>query len=138
MKFSYPSLLAENGIAQSQLPTEIQAALTQLHLLEYELSEEEDDAEIAALRKELRDLDKQICQLIEEEYDQEADEDRPADEVRKSVLADLYQTGLRQVKLSHLKKLIPLPAESKWIERVGDYTLTKRKFEDVVHLAKTN
>jgi len=147
MTFSYKKLLQDNAVKESDLPESIQQAINTLHELEYDLDDEDTDQEIAAIKQDLGKLDKEICTLIVEQLDDESDEDwtpneglvsgPPAQEIKRNLVHTIWQAGLRVVKIAELKKHgYPVPAGSKWNEKVGEYTLKKNLYEETVHICK--
>ncbi len=139
MIFNYQQMMRDNSVKESELPEEIRQSINALHELDYDLEEdfEEADSEMRAIKEDLRNLDREICQLIKEELDNESEEDLPAAEIKAGIIHEIYQSGLKAVKVAHLKKAgYPVPTASKWTEKTGEYTLRKNMYEETVHISK--
>jgi hypothetical protein len=137
MTFAYQKMLRDNAVKESGLPQSIREAINALHELEYDLDDDSDDNEIVAIQADLKKLDREICQLIVEELDEESDEDMPVVEIKAGILHNIYSGGIKKISVAQLKKAgYPVPAGSRWNEKVGEYTIKKNLYEEYALISR--
>jgi agmatine/peptidylarginine deiminase len=135
--YQYEKFLKRNQIIEDELPAEIKQSIDKLLKLDYELDEEDDDAEIKDLTTQIKSLDKELVELITEWADDESDEDLPEEKVKENILSTYSRNGLTKIKLVQLKQAgYKFPSTSKWIERIGAFKLEKNLFADFATLTK--
>ncbi len=135
-------LLVDNEISASELPTEIQTALTSLNEMEYDMDEldetgdDADSAEIGKLKTRMNALESEICSAIETWLDDEIEDEPTADELQSEYLQNISVLS-QKVSISNLTRAgIELPDKRNFrIERHG-FRIEKKMFEDKVSVIK--
>jgi hypothetical protein len=137
MAYNFQKLLTDNSIVINDLSPDIQTAIKEFKNLEYDLEDEEDPDDIKEIKRQLKELDKNLCQLITEEIDKEIDSELSEEEVKENILENFITNGKVEVSSSELtragyntKKL------SSTGERLSNYALQKGKFSNNYKIIK--
>ncbi|GAL83437.1 hypothetical protein MYP_664 [Sporocytophaga myxococcoides] len=137
MAYKFQKLLEKNSIVVDDLPAEIKTVIGEFHKLEYDLEDEEDPDDIKEIKLQLKDLDKELCELIAEEIDQELSADLTHEEIKENILRNFLNSGKTEVSHNDLVKYgYNTRNLGSTGEKLSNFSLQKGKFANNYKIIK--